>query len=481
VTPRQQQARNSYLGNDLSRGYLTLPQPAPGTLQFPHAHEVNLTALFGWYYVVGTAVADNGKHYGILLMLLSEPLLPPAEAAGQGLSPTDDMTTQLQLAVNEEGGRHYQARPTIVAGTTGLLEFKPNRFYSVMGKNRMESIRPDRGFFPMRIQAKGWDQSTNLPTPLQIDITFSSGSNPLIQGNNGCWPCCGRVGTLYYSIPQMVIDPAKSELTLNGRKLRLKSGRFWMDHQWGNTGNPKVEVVRAAFNLPPPGVPGWDFFAINFTGNRALVAVALHSAKFKDFYGQTGPTPPGTMTVMVEGKYVDEHDKVTEVTGEMSVTKWVRSTSTPDPALFAVSNVWFPDRWEFSFKSVLPPDIRDFVMAPLTNGDSTLYFAAGTQYQEAPVNLFNPQGEAVGTAFAEGTDYANVPVVQAAALKIAGLPNTPSVFTPPGPSDALKAASAVFLALDGNKEKLASELSMCTTKTESSADLELQFNGRYTQ
>jgi CrtC N-terminal lipocalin domain len=454
----------------------------PNTLEFPHANEVDLSAQFGWYYVVGTALGSNGRHYGILLMMLSTALLPPPIAASLSLTPTENMTTQLQLAVNEEGGAHYQVRPTIVGGTTGLLEFKPDLFYSVMGKNRMESVHKDGRFFPMQMRAKGWDYSTAPPTPIKINITFSSGSNYLREGNNGCEPCCGRIGTLYYSIPRMVLDGARSTLDLNGRKIRLKSGVFWLDHQWGTSGNPKVDVLRAAGNTQPPGVGGWDFFPVDFTGDRELVVLALHSAAFKNYYGQTGPNPPGPepMTVTVHGKYVDENDHFTQVKGTLSVTKWVRSTSTPDPAQFPVSHVWYPDQWEFSFGKTLPPDISKFTMKPLTNGDSTLYFANGTQYQEAPVQIINSQGDKVGTGYAEGTDYSLVPVVTSNQLQIAGLPDTPAAFTPPAPSPALINESKIFIEKPENKIKLAIEGLLCSINTDGTpADDELQFEGRF--
>jgi hypothetical protein len=118
----------------------------------------------------------------------------------------------------------------------------------------------------------------------------------------------------------------------------------------------------------------------------------------------------------------------------------------------------------------------------LTAGDSTLYFAAGTQYQEAPVILFNSGGMPVGTGYAEGTLYADIAVVQSAALHIAGLPDTPAVFTPPLPSPALKLASLAFLATGDNGKKLAAELAQCKSDTDgTSADSEIQLLGRYPQ
>ncbi len=481
ITPHQAHGRNDYLGLDQSRGFLDLPFLAlPNTLEFPHANGFDLTSQYGWYYVVGTAIGANGKHYGILLMMLASPLLPNPVATQMGLTPTQNEVMQLQLAVNEEGGAHYQARPTVVAGTTGLLEFKPDLFYTVMGKNRMESLRQDGTFFPMRIQAKGWDHSTTPPTPIKIDITFSSGATYLREGNNGCQPCCARIGTLYYSIPRMVLDPGKSTLVLNGRNIKLNGGNFWLDHQWGTSGNPKVDVIRAALNTQPPRVGGWDFFAINFTGNRQLTVSALHTKEFEAFYNQTGKKP-GTMTVKLHGKYIDEHDHFTQVGGELSVTDWIRSTSTPDPAQFPVSNTWYPDKWELSFGTTLPADIRKFSLKPLTNGDSTLYFTNGGQYQEAPVEVINSQGNQVGFAFAEATGYSDfVPVVVAAQFKIAGLPNTPAVFTPPTPSPALVAESKLFLEKPANQIGLLIESELCSYNNDGQpVEDELLFNGRW--
>ena len=125
-------------------------------------------------------------------------------------------------------------------------------------------------------------------------------------------------------------------------------------------------------------------FAINFTGNRQLTVSALHTKEFEAFL-QPDRKEARHDDRQLHGKYIDEHDHFTQVGGELSVTDRIRSTSTPDPAQFPVSHTWYPDNWELSFGTTLPTDIRKFSLKPLTDGDSTLYFTNGGQYQEAPV------------------------------------------------------------------------------------------------
>jgi hypothetical protein len=66
------------------------------------------------------------------------------------------------------------------------------------------------------------------------------------------------MGTLYYSIPNMVVAP-KSSLKIGDETITLARGTFWFDHQWGYlSGNPQSSVLRAANNTKQPEPPGWD-------------------------------------------------------------------------------------------------------------------------------------------------------------------------------------------------------------------------------
>lgn len=51
--------------------------------------------------------------------------------------------------------------------------------------------------FPLQIQAWGQDDGEAEPVQLAIDLTFASGKDYLLQGDEGCTPCCDGPGTLY--------------------------------------------------------------------------------------------------------------------------------------------------------------------------------------------------------------------------------------------------------------------------------------------
>ena len=143
----------------------------------------------------------------------------------------DETKDNIQLAVSEAGDRHYQAKPVVVAGITGLVDFVDDPFTYRIGKNVIRSSQKS-SLFPLQLQAKGADLGLDPPVEMHVDFAFSSAKKPFLQGKNGCAPCCGGVGTLYYSIPNLRLDPAKSRLRLKGEEVALTGGKFWFDHQW---------------------------------------------------------------------------------------------------------------------------------------------------------------------------------------------------------------------------------------------------------
>ena len=78
------------------------------------------------------------------------------------------------------------------------------------------------------------------------------------------------------------------------------------------------------------------------------------------------------------------------------------------------------------------------------------------------MNLINAAGDAVGTGYAEATGYAElVPASISNRLEVANLPDTPSDFAIPGPSQSLVEASAAFVAQPQNQAQLLVKLAEC--------------------
>ena len=445
------------IGPEASKGYRPIPNVAD--LRLPEQNAMDLHSMLGWYFFVGSARGSDGEEYGIELMFFRRALVPPELAAQLGLTDAENQMVELHLAVARAGGRHYQAKPIVISGTTGLLTFESDRLGATLGKNAIRSTEPD-SLFPLQLTA--WGQDDGVPDGVQfsIDITFSDGKDYLLQGVEGCSPCCDGVGTLYYSMPGLVLDPAVSSLTLDGEQIDLVEGTFWFDHQWGAlSAVAESEVVRAAGNLSAMAPAGWDWFMAHFTGDRQITAYSIHTTDHLDYYHKVGTTPPDTMSVAVRAKYMDPDAVTHDVEGTLSVTEWILSVDTPDPVTYPPTYTWYPNQWEFEFGDDVPEDIRSFVMIPIVQTGQSGFFAGGAQYSEGAVYLRDPSGADLGRGFAESVGYADtLPNL----LRLVGVPvtdETLALFGPNVPDDGMVMASQALVFL--NSGELQERLDIC--------------------
>ena len=460
LSPHQAYVMTLFLGMDSSKGYKEIP--AKASFKLPQDDAPQFDYQLGWHFIVGSCIGENGKEYGVQFMFWQYSLLPPHIAEYFGLSDLENQVIELHLAVSEAGGEHYRSKPIIVAGTTGLIDFSSNPFDYTLGKNKIKSLKED-STFPLQI--RGWGIDLSSESEIEVDITLTQTKEYLLQGKNGCVPCCGGVGTLYYSVPNLRVDPSRSSLKINEEEVSLKSGKFWYDHQWSTGmlpgGNPRVKLLRIANNLSerPPG--GWDWFMAQFKGNRELTVSSIHSNEMREFYEQTGPNPPETMETVASGKYINEKGSVKDIKGTLKVTEWIKSEKSQDIELYPATNTWYPQRWEFEFGEDVPEDIRKFIMVPIVNGGQSGFFADGLHYSEGAVYLRDSEGNSIGRGFAESTGYADTTLNR---LKLAGIPATEEILNRlelPQPSSLLKLFSSLYILWPPHKSKLIKLLSCC--------------------
>lgn len=462
LSPHQAYAMTFFLGMDSSKGYKAIP--AKADFKIPQDDAPQWDYQLGWHFIVGSCIGENGKEYGVQFMFWQYALLPPNIAKHFGLSDIENQFVELHLAVSEAGGKHHRSKPIGIAGTTGLIDFSDNPFEYTLGKNKIKSLMEDRTF-PMQIKGRGIDLDPDSPSEIEINITLTQTKDYLIQGKDGCDPCCGGVGTLYYSVPNLRVDPDKSTLRINEEEISLKSGKFWYDHQWCNgmlpSGSPRVKVLRAANNMNKKAAGGWDWFMAQFKGDRELTMASIHSHEMMGFLNQTGSTSPGILEAEVSGKYMDEESNFKNVKGRLKIAEWIKSDKSQDPDLYPITNVWYPQKWEFSFGEDVPEDIRDFVMVPIVSGGQSGFFANGLHYSEGAVYLKDVEGNLIGRGFAESTGYAD-PILNR--LKLAGLPATEEMrdkLEIPEPSSLLKLISSLYILWPSNKSKLEKLLTNC--------------------
>lgn len=418
LTPLQTYAMRNLLGKEANQGYL--PMPDEVHLDFPRDHEVKLTAQTGWHFLVGSCWDSEGHEYGIEFMLFGDALFPPKLAADFELSDLENQVVEMQFAISIRGGDHYQVEPIVAAGTSGLIRAESDPFAFYLGRNGFES-QGSGELFPLRVQGWGLDRGGDEPKEIAIDLMLSSGKEYLAQGEHGAMPSIDGMGTFYYSIPNIQIDPGASSLTIDGNRVQLERGEFWFDHQWGYLSTtPRSHVLKAAKYSSTPDPEGWDWFMVQFTGDRQVTMFAPHSNEYIDFYFQTGDNPPGPMTRRVGGTYMDTDKSTRLVWGTMVVDDWVKVERSPRPDRYPPTHTWHPNHYQFTFDD-LPSDVADFTLTPIVDGGQSAFFATGIQICEGAVVVKDSSGSDIGRGFAEAVNYADATPNM---VRLAGVPDT---------------------------------------------------------
>lgn len=455
LTPHQAYAMTFLLGNDAARLYKDMPSTAE--LQFPRVNAIDLTAQTGWYYFAGSCMGEDDKEYGILCMMFRYTLLPPSIAAHFGLSEVENQIVDMQLSICVDGGRFYQIDPPVTSGLEGEVKVS-DKLYLVAGKNFVRPLS-ENDVFPMHLKVAGTDRGGPKPVELEIDFKFPAGGHYFLHGNDGAEPLAAGLGTRYYSIQNIAIDPASSKITYDGKRIAIKSGKFWFDHQWGTgmvpNAVPRFAPMRAAANLGPQNPGGWDFFPSNLEEGRSICVSALHTSAWNQFIEQTGPKPPDTLNATVTGKYMDSFGTLFNISGKLRIPEWRKTNHTPNGAKYSNIGTWVPHRWEFEFtEKVVPEELRQLVFVCLSDDAQALFFANGTQYVEAATRIYNAKGTLVGRGFGEAVGYIN-PTRNAIAL--AGMPVTEpmiNLFTSRPPSLFMKLQSFLYLLQPSKKAEL---------------------------
>lgn len=460
LTPHENYALASNLGMEASRGHAELPTQI--AFSFPEDDRPWWEYQAGWHFFVGSVFAANGKEYGIEFMFWQTSILPETIARELGLTPIENQVLEMHLAVTPAGGRHYRAKPYIVAGTTGLIGFSSAPFHYTLGNNSMRSLQAD-SLFPIEIKAWGLDNTQGTPIEMEINITLNQAKPYMLNGDCGLDPSCGGVGTIYYSVTNLPVDPENSWIMLDGQKIELTGGKLWYDHQWGSNPsatNPRVDVLRAAQNLEEKQPDGWEWIAVMFDDDTEFSLSVPKTNDNKKFYMQTGPQPPGEMLAKANGMYNDENGNYTAVTGTIRVTEWLKSTISHDQ--YMATDTWYPNQVEVTMDEAgVPENKRQFTLIQIVNTGQVGWFAPGWQYSEGAVYVEASDGTLIGRGFLELTGYADF---RKQLLHIAGLPENQEMMELLDirlPSDELVLESEIFLAIPENKEKLQKVLSTC--------------------
>jgi len=411
----------NFMGQDYFHGYMDMN--TYDTLIFPRDHRAQLDFQFGWYFWSGNFLDTNGNEVDIVVVFFRRALYPPRIADKLGLSALENQLVQTVVAVNyADQNLHITGSNPIITGTSGEITYGVEPFVAKIGLNSAVSLQKEE-MFPMKIEV-------NDPVgELSIDLNLTESKPILLQGDNGKEPSIFGLGTWYYSFPNI---KTTGRVTYKGES-RYLAGKMWMDHQWlagiSPTGYPKNILIQAIANIreglsgETPKSFGWDWSDVQFDDNTEVTFASPHSDKTADLKNK-GEDPPDSATRAISGKYIDEDGNSENITGTVTITKWMRSPR---------SLAWYPNGWEVK----IPVKNLAFTMASTV--DDQFIYSAASEIREGGVIVkgIKDGKEILGYGFGEGVNYAGEEFALKENMALLGIEDTEAnrqllVASPPG-------------------------------------------------
>ena len=385
----QSYALPNFMSQDYFNGYENMN--TYDSLQFPRDHRAQMDFQFGWYFWSGNFLDTDSNEVDIVVVFFRRALYPPPIASELGLSDIENQLVQTVVAVNySDKNLHITGSNPIISGTSGLITYGIEPFVSRIGKNSAVSLQKEK-IFPMKITIDDPGKE------LTIDLDLAESKPILLQGDEGKIPSIFGLGTWYYSFPNI---KTTGTVTYQDDTTTL-TGKMWMDHQWlagiSPTGYPKNIIIQAIANITEgfsgktPASFGWDWSDVQFDDNTEVTFASPHSNKTAELKNK-GEKPPATITRDITGKYIDEKGNSENITGTVTINKWMRSPR---------SDAWYPNGWDVN----IPDKKLEFTMSS-TVEDQFIYSAASEIREGGVIVKGTKEGkEIAGYGFGEGVNY----------------------------------------------------------------------------
>ncbi len=387
--PTQSYGLPNFMGQDYFNGYDNMN--TYDSLQFPRDHMAQLGFQIGWYFWSGNFLDTDSNEVDIVVVFFRRALYPPPIAAKLGLSDIENLLGQAVVAVNYAARNlHVTGSNPVISGTGGQIIYGIEPFVAQFGENSAKSLKKEK-MFPMKITI------VDTAKDLSIDLDLMESKPILLQGDEGKIPSIFGLGTWYYSYPNI---KTKGFVTYKGDTSFLH-GKMWMDHQWlagiSPTGYPRnifiqaIAVITEGFSGTTPASFGWDWSDVQFDDDTEVTFASPHSPKTSVLKNK-GEKPPVTVTRDITGKYIDEKGNSENITGTVTINKWMRSPR---------SGAWYPNGWEV----IIPDQKLEFTM--VSTVDDQFIYAAASEIREGGVFVKGTKDgkEISGYGFGEGVNY----------------------------------------------------------------------------
>jgi predicted secreted hydrolase len=229
--------------------------PAPGRpfaavvpgrrLTFPADHGAHPDFRTEWWYITGWADVD-GVETGIQITFFRSGT-GHSDANPSRFAPSQLLLAHAALARVSDGRLRHDQR----SARLGFADTRMSGSDTALSLRGWHLTRQADDRYIARIAARDFE----------LDLSFQARAAPMPQGELGF----SRKGpgtaqaSYYYSRPQLEVGGA---LVLGGRRLPVRSGRAWLDHEWSS------EVLDAQ-------AVGWDWVGLNLDDGSSLMAFRI--------------------------------------------------------------------------------------------------------------------------------------------------------------------------------------------------------------
>jgi len=240
-----QSAQSAQSAQPAQPGPLFAPVVPGRRLTFPADHGAHPEFRTEWWYITGWLDID-GVETGVQITFFRS-ATGHSRANPSRFAPTQLLLAHAALARPADGRlRHDQGSARI-----GFSDARMSGTDTALNLRGWQLVRQADDRYVARITARDFE----------LDLSFQPPGPPNLQGEQGF----SRKGpgpaqaSYYYSRPQL---QATGTVHIEGRRMAVRSGRAWLDHEWSS------EV------LDTQGV-GWDWVGLNLDDGSALMAFQI--------------------------------------------------------------------------------------------------------------------------------------------------------------------------------------------------------------
>lgn len=373
-----------------------------GPITRPHESPLDTTCFqfvqgwAGWYWLYGTFVDTDGTVKSFMFYLIRLELVPEAVLNKHNLKPGEATIYYISCGVGN--GNTWVYSPYLFVRGTYNSKSKTTFSFKALAM-------PDRGICSMSgespqkfdLQCKWKDPSTGKMHGYHVSM--NSAEPPKFNTPDGCAPCIGGEGTLYWSYTDLRIQ---GELLLNNKSIPVKNGVGWMDHQWGGSGFDQLSW-RIIFNIyrlfsMPHYFGRYIWLNLHLPGEQYLIyTFPRTTVKQKDDYTDI------VINKYAAGKKTDYNIKG----GKLTVLETKK-----------IDNTDYPVAYELQMPN------KSYILDGKMFGDCVTVDLTGNFHWSGSAMVKNKDGKKLGTAFLEANQLQDPAEYLKVQMKHAGIDDT---------------------------------------------------------